>query len=277
MSAPPDDEWPEVLTEDGDKLLLNDKLLVPENWVEALIDHWHNAQLVHPARDKMQRGLEWRFAFPPGYCAILNPYCTLSALCRTTRSTSHSTAGNPVFTAMPEAPMRSIAMDVFAMPEVTDEGGKYDCIISALDRHSGYILAVPGKKSKKKHKKDKHGVGLQAKNVAQAILRHSLTIFDVPAVICTERGSQLVGPWFESMCKHMGIRHAKTVAYHSWSNGRAEVIGRQMFEEFRQLHIEEPRRNWFDSRRRVLQAFHDLLGPTGSSLHRVFFLRDRVS
>ena len=58
--------------------------------------------------------------------------------------------------------MCSITMDVFAMPEVTVEGVKYDCIISAVDGHSGYIVAARGKKSKKKDKKDKHGVGLQA-------------------------------------------------------------------------------------------------------------------
>ena len=29
MSAPSDDEWPEGLTKDGDKLFLKDKLLVP--------------------------------------------------------------------------------------------------------------------------------------------------------------------------------------------------------------------------------------------------------
>ena len=129
---------------------------MPENRVEALIDHWQNAQLMHPGRDKMQRDLEWRFEFPPGYYAILNRYCNNCAVCRATKSPNHSTAGNPVYTAIPEAPMRSIAMDVFAMPEVTVEGGKYDCIISAVDRHSGYIVAVPGKKTKKKDKKDKH-------------------------------------------------------------------------------------------------------------------------
>ena len=96
------------------------------------------------------------------------------------------------------------------MPEVTVEGETYDCIISAVNRHSGYIVAVPGKKFKKKDKKDKHGVGLQGKTVAQAMIRHWLTIFDVAAVICSDRGSQVVGSWFKSMCKHMGIRHAKT-------------------------------------------------------------------
>ena len=232
---------------------------------------------MHPGRDKMQQDLEWRFKFPPGYYAILDKYCSDCAVCRATKSPNHSTAGNPVHTAIPEAPMGSVAMDVFAMPEVTVEGETYDCVILAVDRHSGYIVAVPGKKSKKKDKKDKHGVGLQAKTVANAMIRHWLTFFDVPAVICSDRGSQFVGTWFKTMCKHTGIRHAKTVAYHSRSNGGAEVAGRQMFEKFRQLHIDEPGRNWYNSLSRVLQAWPDLPGPTGLSPHRILFLRDRVS
>ena len=247
-------EWPEGLTEDGEKLFLRDKPLVPESRMEELVDHWHNAQLMHPGRDKMQQDLEWRFKFPPGYYAILDKYCSDCAVCGATKSPNHSTAGNPVYTAIPEAPMRSVAMDVFAMPEVTLEGETHDCVILAVDRHSGYIVAVPGKKSKKKDKKDKHGVGLQAETVANAMIRHWLTFFDVPAVICSDRGSQFPGTWFKTMCKQMGIRQAKTVAYHSRSNGRAEVAGRQMFETFRQLHIGEPGRNWYNSLWRVLQA-----------------------
>ena len=48
VSAPSDDEWPKGSTEDRDKLFPNDKPLVPENRIEALIDHWHNAQVMHP-------------------------------------------------------------------------------------------------------------------------------------------------------------------------------------------------------------------------------------
>ena len=104
MSAPSDDEWPEGLTGDGEKLFLKDKSLVPENRMEELIDHWHNAQLMHPGRDKMQQDLEWRFKFPPGYYAILDKYCSDCAVCRATKSPNHSTAGNPVYTTTPEAP-----------------------------------------------------------------------------------------------------------------------------------------------------------------------------
>ena len=95
MSAPSDDEWPESFTEDGDKLSLNDKLLVLKSWVEALIDHCHNAQLMHPGGDKMQRDLQWRFEFPPGYYAILNRYCNDCAVCTATKRPDHSTAGDP--------------------------------------------------------------------------------------------------------------------------------------------------------------------------------------
>ena len=232
---------------------------------------------MHLGRDKMQQDLEWRFKFPPGYYAILYKYCSDCAVCWATKSPNHSTAGNPVYTAIPEAPMRSVAMDVFAMPEVTVEGETYDCVILAVDRHSGYIVAVPDKKSKKKDKKDKHGVGLQARTVATAMIRHWLMIFDVSAVICSDWGSQFVGTWFKMMCKHIGIWRAKTVAYHSRSNGWAEVAGQQMFEEVGQRHIEELGRKWYNSLWRVLQAYHDLLGPTGLSPHRILFLRDRVS
>ena len=275
VSAPSDDDWPEGLTEDGDKLFLKDKLLVPQKRGEDLIDHWHNAQLMHPEPDKLQKDLESRFLFPPGYYAVLNRYCKAGAVCRATKHPDRSTAGNPVYTAIPESPMRSISMDVFAMPEVTVEGEVFGCVILAVDRHSGYIVAVPGKKSKKKDKRDKHGVGLQAKTVAQAMIRHWLTVFDVPAVICSDRGTQFVGAWFRTMCKYMGVRHAKTVAYHSRSNARAEVAGRQLFEKFRQLHIEEPGRNWYHSLWRVLHAYHDLPGPCRLSPHRILFLRDR--
>ena len=55
------------------------------------------------------------------------------------------------------------------------------------------------------------------------------------------------------------------------------MAGRQIFEKFRQLHIDEPGRNWYNSLWRVLQAYQDLPGPTGLSPHHILFLRDRVS
>ena len=118
--------------------------------VEDLIDHWHNAQLIHPGRDKLQKDLESRFLFSPRYYTVLNRYCKACAVCRAAKHPNRSTAGNPVYTAIPESPMRSISMDVFAMPEVTVEGEVFDCVILAVDCYSEYIVAVPGRNPRRR-------------------------------------------------------------------------------------------------------------------------------
>ena len=141
MSAPSDEELPKGLTGDSDKLLPTDTLLLPKERVGALMDHWHNARLMHPGRDKMQRDFEW--GFHPGWYTILNCYCNHCAVCRATKSPNHSSAGNPVYTLIPEAPMCSIANYLIAMPEVTVEREKYDCIISAVDPHHRKAIKTP--------------------------------------------------------------------------------------------------------------------------------------
>ena len=189
LSASIEDDWPEELTDDGEKLFLKHKLLVPENRVEDLIDHWHNVQMMYPGRDKSQKDLESRFLFPPGYYAMLNRYSKACAVFRATKHPNRSTAGNSVYRAIPESPMRLISMDVLAMPKVILEGEVFDCVILAGDCHIGYIMAVLGKISEKKDKSDKHRVGLQAKTVAQAMIRHWLTVCDVLAMICSDRST----------------------------------------------------------------------------------------
>ena len=131
---------------------------------------------MHLGRDKIQRDLEWRqrdlerrFGFSTEYYTILNWYCNKYAVCRATTSPNHSTQGNPVDTPVCKLSTRSMPMYVFVMPELTVEGEKDDCIISALHRHSGYVMAVPGKNSKQKDKKENHAVGLQATTVPQAM------------------------------------------------------------------------------------------------------------
>ena len=65
VSAPSNDDWLEGWMEGREELSLKDKLLVHESWTEDLIDQWHNAQLMHPRRDILQKDLESRFLFPP--------------------------------------------------------------------------------------------------------------------------------------------------------------------------------------------------------------------
>ena len=126
-------------------------------------------------------------------------------------------------------------MDVFSMSEVPIGRETFHCVVFCVDRHSGYVVAVPAGKK-----------GLLAKEVAVMMILHWLTIFDIPRTICSDQGPQFTGGWFKAMCSLMGIRHAKSVGYLSRSNSRGEVAGRQLFEKRHKLHITNPRRNWFE-------------------------------
>ena len=106
------------------------------------------------------------------------------------------------------------------------------------------------------------------------MIRHWLTVFDIPRTICSDRGPQFTGGWLKAMCSLMGIRHAKSVAYLSRSNGRAEVAGRQLFDKLRKIHITNPRRNWFEEMWPALKAHHDTPTPGGLSPHQILFGRD---
>ena len=64
-----------------------------------------------------------------------------------------------------------------------------------------------------------------------------------PKAIYSDNGGHFTGAWFPTMCRLMGVRHFQTVAYHSQSYGRAEVAGRQLYEQLKKLHLEHSRRN----------------------------------
>ena len=136
-------------------------------------------------------------------------------------------------------------------------------MVLCVDRHSGYVVAVPGRKK-----------GLLAMEVAVMMIRHWLTVFGIPRTICSDRGPQFTGGWFKAMFFLMGIRHAKSVAYLSRSNGRAEVAGRQLFEKLRKIHLANPGRNWFEEMWPALKAHHDTPTPGGLSPHQILFGSD---
>ena len=106
------------------------------------------------------------------------------------------------------------------------------------------------------------------------MIRHWLTVFGVPRIICSNRGPKFTGGWFKAMCCFMGIQHAKSVTYLSRSNGRAEVAGRQLFEKLRKIHLTRKRRNWFQEMFPALKANRDTPTPGGLSPHQIGFRQD---
>ena len=185
------------------------------------------------------------------------------SVCQACNPDNRNVKGEAQWTPVPDQPMESLAMDVFSMPEVHIGKETFDCVVLCVDRHSGYVVAVPARKK-----------GLLAKEVAVMMILLWLTVVDIPRTTCSDRGPQFTGGWFKAMCSLMGIRHAESVAYLSRSNGRAEVAGRQLFEKLRKIHITNPRQNWFEEIRPALKAHHDTPTPGGLSPHQILFGTD---
>ena len=250
----PDDgqKWPKGLTEEDGKLYRNGKLLVPESRVLELCEAWHH-HMLHPGVKQQALDIQRRFEIDHiGLYTAIKKVRKGCSVCQACNPDNRNVKGEAQWTPVPDQPMESVAMDVFSMPEVHIGKETFDCVVLCVDRHSGYVVAVPARKK-----------ALLAKEVAVMMIRHWLTVFDIPRTICSDPGPQFTGGWFQAMCSFMGICHAKTVAYLSRSNGRAEVAGRQLFEKLRKIHITNPRRNWFEEMWPALKAHHDTPTPGG--------------
>ena len=121
---------------------------------------------------------------------------------------NQSQAANADWTPVLDVPMESVAIEKFAMPPVRHGKNVYDCVILCMDRHSGFLVAVPAR--------DK---ALTAEVVAHQMISHWPTVFGTPKAIYSGNGRHFTGAWFRTMCRWMGVRHARTVAYHSQCNG----------------------------------------------------------
>ena len=176
ISSPNDDEeWPQKLSVEHEKMFLNGKLLVPESRAKDLLDECHQ-ELMHPSAAREWKDMEARFLFPHRAWDLLNKMKSPCQVCAACNTANYSLAGDQQWTPIPDRPMESVSMNVFSMPEVKVGKTTYDCVVIVLDRHSGYPVAVPAKKK-----------GLTAKEVAEKMIKHWLTMYDIPETICSDK------------------------------------------------------------------------------------------
>ena len=170
MTDPDDGQrWPKGLTEEDGKLYRNGKLLVQESRVLELCEAWHH-HMMHPGVKKQALDMQRRFKIDQIslYNAIkkVRKGCSV---CQACNPDNRNVKEEAQWTPVPDQPMESVAMDVFSMPEVHIGKETFDCVVLCVDRHTGYVVAVPARKR-----------GLLAKELAVMMIHHWLTVFDTP-------------------------------------------------------------------------------------------------
>ena len=159
--------------------------------------------------------------------------------------------------------MVHVALDMFNMPRTLWEGVAYDAMAVCVDRHSGWIVAIPGLMK-----------GWTGAKVAQAMLEHQWRPFGIPSVVATDQGSHFASAWWQTMNARLGMRHTFSQAYHHQANGRAERAGQQLMERLRKMHAEREV-NWVEAMPRTIDRIHDMPGESGLSPYEIVFGRHR--
>ena len=208
--------WPEELRVYGDKLYLQELLCVPEELIAPIVIA-HHASSGHLGVDKLIKECRRRYIIRDEknwkeWAIRARRYCTVCASCD---PPTWPRRGKIAKFPIPPGIWESIAIDIFSMPPEDFEGDTYNSIIICVDRHSGWIVAIPTNKT-----------GLTSEKVAK-LLYYKWTDLGggIPSVITSDQGPQFTGKFFNAFCSLLGIRQAFTQAYRAQANGRAERAG----------------------------------------------------
>ena len=109
---------------------------------------------------------------------------------------AHRFAGPQEPSPVPPRAMVHVAIDLFRMDTVKKGEETFDTMAVCVDRHSGWIIAVPCL--------DK---GLSGRKLALLMLKE-WQIFGIPSIVSTDKGSHFTSAWWQTLCAELGIRHA---------------------------------------------------------------------
>ena len=254
--------WPEGMKFLEGKLYQGERLCVPLSLQERLIFDAH-CFYVHIANPKLWQMLSVRYEWgleseARAFSKKVSQVCPVCQACQRPNNRSAVIESTPI----PPLPMVSVAIDVFSLPQVEWEGNVFDAILLCVDRHSGWVVALPCA--------IKGLTGVKAAKMLYAVWRQ----FGVPSIVTTDLGSQFISAWWRTMCACMGIRSAYSQAYHHQANGRAERAGRHVIERLRRVHVENGL-PWVEMLPMVVDRINDTPGVSGISPYHILFGRDR--
>lgn len=113
---------------------------------------------------------------------------------------------------IPEGPFQKVAIDIVGPLPISDQGNKY--LITYIDHFSRWCEAYPVPE-------------IGSKDVARTLLDFT-SRFGCPAVILTDKGTNLISESMQSLYRSLGIKKVQTTAYHPQGNGMLEVYHRSL-------------------------------------------------
>ena len=136
--------WPQGILLRNGKLYEDDRMCVPKSKVKRLIRLQH-AMAGHPGGERLWAQLNRWYAFPDkgeakAFALKVQRQCEV---CQATEASKGPYKCHLAKVPIPTNIMDSVAIDLFAMPEVTYEGKPYDTLVVCVERISCWMVATP--------------------------------------------------------------------------------------------------------------------------------------
>ena len=110
-------------------------------------------------------------------------------------------------------PMERIATDILGELPVTDKGNRYILVVSDYYTKWTEAFSMPN---------------MEARTVADIIVREVVSRFGVPYIIHSDQGRQYESQLFLEMCKVLHIKKTRTTPYHPQSDGMVERFNKTL-------------------------------------------------
>ena len=256
-------EWPKGVQCHEGRLYREGLLCIPTAITGGVI-RAHHQEAGHLGGPRLWKEMGRRYAFakPSTARQIAD---RVQGQCETCQATepSHVPYKFPIeLHPVPPHLMDSVSIDLFAMPEVSWRGSKYDTIALCVDRESGWIVATPHL--------DK---GLTGRKIAEDMFQQ-WGMFGIPSRVSSDRGAHFASNWWKTLCAAHGVRVGYGQAYHHRAQGKVERTGQEVIRKLSKLNVDEGT-PWPELLPRVLRHLHDAPGPTGLSPYEIVFGRYR--
>jgi hypothetical protein len=234
-----------------------DKLVVPNagSLRNDLLFEAHDAPYSgHLGADKTYHTLHRQYWWP-GMKADVQKYVTECESCQRNKSKNMAPGGLLQPLDIPEAPWRTITMDLITDLPTTPSG--YDSIVVLVDKLTKMTHFAPCTKT----------IGAAA--FAQLYAQHVVRLHGFQKDIVADRDPRWNNGFWREVCKLFGTKLCLTTAFHPVSDGQTERMNRTL-EEMLRHYVSPDHADWDSHLPQLEFAFNKSLHA--SSKHTPFFL-----
>src|SRR5882672_11094527 len=183
----------------------------------------------HPGRWKMTKPVAHNFWWPRMGCYIAD-YVKGCDLCNRTKTFPTLPTGKLMPNRIPDHHWQVISVDLIT--ELLPSRG-YDAIMVVVDRLSKRTHVIPTTSD------------VTAAGVAKLFRDHIWKLHGLLEEVISDRGTQFISNFTQSLSQLLGIRVVASMAYHLQTDGQTERVNQEV-EQFLRLFVNQWQDDWYE-------------------------------